>query len=300
MGLSVTEYIFSSFLPLVLRAVRNMWDCHSHCFLRFILFVTVWLKASWSLHTVLSHSCALWRKRDFIETIPFIIHLIDLLSVSRRLFQKKRILLYARFRWFGIVQSSTTLMTDFEEAFDDFPTENSNQNGRSYGWIISRAINRWMDSCKWNDLKNSTTLWWVNFLVQVWGAYWRLAWSYSAWSTSTRTSTEEQTYLGIAEKCKRTSQSRISESRWWSQVFSGHIETPLRQGSSKCFPLEILFTYSSKERKHGDGRLDRQVFFAPEAFERFMDGLVTVVCHESATKRESIPGWCDPLKCRKT
>ena len=31
-------------------------------------------------------------------------------------------------------------------------------------------------------------------------------------------------------------------------------------------------------------------FFAPEALERFMDGLVTVVCHESATRRESIPG----------
>ena len=33
-------------------------------------FVTVWIKAKQSVHTVWSHSCALRRKRDFVETIP--------------------------------------------------------------------------------------------------------------------------------------------------------------------------------------------------------------------------------------
>ena len=74
------------------------------------------------------------------------------------------------------------------------------------------------------------------------------------------------------------------------KYFRDTLRTHYVKGAQNVFPLEILFTFSSKERKHGDGRLDRQVFFAPEAFERFMDGLVTVVCNESATKRESIPG----------
>ena len=33
-------------------------------------------------------------------------------------------------------------MTEYEEAFDDFPTEKPKQTGRIYGWSISRRINR--------------------------------------------------------------------------------------------------------------------------------------------------------------
>ena len=66
----------------------------------------------------------------------------------------------------------------------------------------------------------------------------------------------------------RTSQSRISESRKRSQVFSGYVEAPLHQRSSECVPLEILSLYPSKKSKRRDGQVDRQVFIAPEAFNR--------------------------------
>ena len=66
----------------------------------------------------------------------------------------------------------------------------------------------------------------------------------------------------------RTSQSRTSESRRWSQVFSGYVETPFHQRSSECSPLEILSVQSSKKRKRRDGQVDRQVFIALEAFNR--------------------------------
>ena len=44
------------------------------------------------------------------------------------------------------------------------PYRKSYYNGRINGCSISRRINQWMDS------KNSTILWWINFLVQVRGA----------------------------------------------------------------------------------------------------------------------------------
>ena len=63
MGLSVTEYIFSSFLPLVLRAVINMCDCHSHCFLRFILFHDCLAQGQLvSAHCVISFMCVVTKK----------------------------------------------------------------------------------------------------------------------------------------------------------------------------------------------------------------------------------------------
>ena len=45
---------------------------------------------------------------------------------------------------------------------------------------------------------------------------------------------------------------------------------------------QSVFFWSGTEMVDWIGKF----FFSPEAFERFMDGLVTVVCHESATKRE--------------
>ena len=56
--------------------------------------------------------------------------------------------------------------------------------------------------------------------------------------------------VGDAEMHKRTSQLRIYESRRWSQVFQGYVETSFRQISSECFPLEIVTIYSSKKRRH--------------------------------------------------
>ena len=56
--------------------------------------------------------------------------------------------------------------------------------------------------------------------------------------------------VGDAEMYKETSQSRISESRRWSQVFQGSVEFPLHQWSSEYFPLQILSIDSSKESKH--------------------------------------------------
>ena len=46
-----------------------------------------------------------------------------------------------------------------------------------------------------------------------------------------KTSTEEQT-CRICRNAQGTSQSRISESRRWSQVFQGYVETPFYQKSS--------------------------------------------------------------------
>ena len=71
-----------------------------------------------------------------------------------------------------------------------------------------------------------------------------------------------------------------------NRIFSGHLETPLRQGSSKCLPLEILLIYSNKERKHGDGRLDRQVFSAPKRLtDAWMD--MSPLSAMSQERRES-------------
>ena len=79
----------------------------------------------------------------------------------------------------------------------------------------------------------------MDVLVQIWGADWWLAGSYSAWSRNTSSSTEEQT----CRRCwnaQRTSWPRISESRRWSQIFQGYVETPLHQRSSERVPLEFF------------------------------------------------------------
>ena len=74
------------------------------------------------------------------------------------------------------------MMSDYEEDLDDFPSFMKTIPGRIFGCSISRRINGSMDSCMWNHYENCTIfIWWVNFLVQVWGADWWLAGSYSAW-----------------------------------------------------------------------------------------------------------------------
>ena len=57
-----------------------------------------------------------------------------------------------------------------------------------------------------------------------------------------------------------------------------------RQRSSEGVPLEILSIYPSKERKHRDGQVDRQVFIALETLEGCLDGRVAVVHHERRAK----------------
>ena len=71
--LFVTEYIVSPFLPLVLFAVRDVWDCHSSfsCNKHDPFSALLFLFFLWPFGTshVWFHSCALWRKREFVQTI---------------------------------------------------------------------------------------------------------------------------------------------------------------------------------------------------------------------------------------
>ena len=97
-----------------------------------------------------------------------------------------------------------------------------------------------MDSIQWNHWENFT-FWWVHFLVQVWGADWWLAGSHSAWSKKTRTSTKEHT-CRRCRNAQRTSQSTISESTRWSQVFQGYVELPLIKWA-QCVFLWIWFWF---------------------------------------------------------
>ena len=62
---------------------------------------------------------------------------------------------------------------------------------------------------------------------------------------------------------------------------------------------------SCKERKHGDGQLDRKDVIAPQAFERFLDGHVTndrqVLASQKWTpKTKSVTCWYGPRRWRKT
>ena len=60
------------------------------------------------------------------------------------------------------------------------------------------------------------------------------------------------------------------------------------QRSSEGVPLEILSIYPSKERKHRDGQVDRQVFIALETLEGCLDGHVAVVHHERRAKTKPV------------
>ena len=171
--------------------------------------------------------------------------------------------------------------------------------GRTFGWCRSRGLNRAMDTCQWNHDEHSTTLWWVNFLVQVWGADWWFAGSYSAWSRKTRTNTEKQT-CGRCGNVPGTPWPRSSDITRWSQVFQGYVETKIRQRTSDCFPLEIFPIFTIKKRKHGDGQVDRQVHTAPGAPKKRLDGYVAHICHEPGTKRDPVPCWRGSAEWTKT
>ena len=86
---------------------------------------------------------------------------------------------------------------------------------------------------------------------------------YSAWGRKTTTSTEEQTCRRRGD-AQGASQSRIPESRRWSQVIQGYVETTLHQRSSEYFPLEFFIDSPTKKNKYWDGQVDRQVHSVPQ------------------------------------
>ena len=79
-------------------------DCHGHCLWRFILFVTLWLKLVVA-HCVIPSMCVV-RKKVFVETLLFVTHHADMLSVSIQ----KRKNLYSSCRFFSSVHC--ILVTD--------------------------------------------------------------------------------------------------------------------------------------------------------------------------------------------
>ena len=163
-----------------------------------------------------------------------------------RLFQKKRILLYARFRWFGIVQSLTILMTDYEEASDDFPTENSNKTAEAtVGSFRAQSTDEWTAASgittKIPPLFDGLTSWFkYEELIEDWL-------DRTVLEVSKRGPALKNWLVGVAErKVWRTSQSRFSGSGWWSLVFSGCVETPrarlfgqMRRAWFRCWPSRM-------------------------------------------------------------
>ena len=243
----------------------------------------VWLKVNLSVCTCVILFMCVVTKIGVHWDYPCNDHLADLLSVA---FQEEK----ESMQFCGFLSSVYCILVTYVL---------HGKKSTIFGWIISRRMNKSMDSRKWNHWEDSTTLWWLNVLIQVWRADWSLVGSESAWSRKTRTSTEEQT----CRRCRnapRTSQPRISESRRWSQVFQIYFETPLHQRSSECVPLEILSVYPSKIRKYWDGQVHRQVLSAPEALKKCLDGHVTCVHHERRAKRKPVPRWRDPAELRKT
>ena len=297
------------------RSISFRQFCHLFCvlwetcetvtvtaFLRFILFVTVWLKASWSLHTVLSHSCSLWRKRDFIETIPVIIHLTDLLLVSiQKIVSEEEdlvvrkgsvdlVLFKVRQHWWLTMRKLLTTSLQ----------KNSNKTAEAtVGSFRAQSTDEWTaaSGMTWKipQLFDGLTSWFkYEELIEDWLDLTVL--EASQWGPALKNRLISELQKSVKGLLNRESLRADDGVEYFRDTLRPHYV----KGAQNVVLWRFYFTYSSKEKEHGDGRLDRQVFFALETFERFMDGLVTVVCHESATKRESIPGWCDPLKCRKT
>ena len=57
----------------------------------------------------------------------------------------------------------------------------------------------------------------------------------------------------------------------------------------RAVPPEIFSAHTSKKRKYSDGSVNRQVFIAPEALERCLNGHVTGVHHERRAKTIPVP-----------
>ena len=265
MGLIVTEYIFSSFLPLCSacceKHVRLSWSP----LLAFHTFFWLFGPRPVGDYTVLSHSCALWRKRVFVETLLVVSHLTDLSSVS---IQKRKnpcsfcgvlvwCLLCSRH-----VQSTQKEQNDNHKVVAELVvSEEEDLVVRKVPliWYCSKSQQYWRPTMRkllTTSLQQISikrpTLWLDHFAriqqmngqLQVesleknpplfdgstsWFKYEELI---EDWLDLTviqerkRGPALKNRLVGIAEKYERTSQSRISEGRRWRQVFSGFVETP--------------------------------------------------------------------------
>ena len=212
----------------------------------------------------------------------------------------KRILLYARFRWFGIVQSSTTLMTDYEEASDDFPTENLNKPAESMvGAFRAQSTDEWTAAggMTWKipQLFDGSTSWFkYEDLIEDWLDLTVLEVSQRGPALKNRLISELQ--KSVKGLLNRESLRADDGVEYFRDTLRIHYVKGAQNVFLWRFYLLIRARRGNTEMVDWIGKFSLLL----KRFERFMDGLVTVVCNESATKRESIPGWCDPLKCRKT
>ena len=130
---------------------------------------------------------------------------------------------------------------------------------QQYSWVAiskisltSKIIQKLNRPNHWlvHDVKHSTTLWRVNFVVQVWGVHRWLARSYTAWNWKTRASIEKQTYRRYSN-VQRTSWPRISEIRR-CQVFQGYFETRLHQRSFECLSSGDVFQFIRARRENSE------------------------------------------------
>ena len=178
------------------------------------------------------------------------------------------------------------LLEDFNNPNDEwlwgrfwwFPIRKQKWIKRIIGWSISRRVDIWLFSRKWNHNTNSTTFWWVNILVQIRGVDRRLVgfYIYSARRNEKKTSIEEST-CRRRRNVQRATQPRISKSNRWSHVFQEYVETPFQKGSSQCVFLEILSVQSSKKRNF-------RIFIAFAVLKRRLDGQLADVRLEWRTK----------------
>ena len=147
----------------------------------------------------------------------------------------------------SIVQS-TILMSDYEEDLSDCPTfSTENRPAESmFGAYRAESTDQWTAAngitMKIPPRFRGPTSWFkYEELIDDWILQ-------CLKSRKTRTSTEEQT-CRRCRNAQRTSQSRISESRRWSQVFQGYVATQFqKRAQSVC----LLGFYPFFRARRGD------------------------------------------------
>ena len=129
-------------------------------------------------------------------------------------------------------------LSEYEEDFDDFPTfsaENINRQTESMvGAYRAESTEQWTAASgittKMPPLFGGPTSWFkYEELIDDWLDLTVLEAGKQGPALKNR----------LVRNAQGTSQSRILESRRWSQVFQGYVETPLHQGSSEYVPLEV-------------------------------------------------------------
>ena len=180
-------------------------------------------------------------------------------------------------------------MSDCEEALDDFPTENPISKAEfMVGAYRAESTDDWTAASgitsKIPPLYDGLTSWFkCEELIEDWLDLTVLDVSKGGLALKNR-------LVGDAEMCKGLLNRESLRAEDGVKFYRDTLRHHFVKGAQSVLLWRFYLFIRARRGKHGDGRLDRQAFFAPEAFERFMDGLVTIVCHESATKRESIPG----------